>query len=169
MLSYQYRNSHYKNEMVSPPSHLYNGNAYTSKDNPYIITGSWSPWSTCNNVWICQWQWHKVLMFLSDLWVSSTVTTDIPVWISTHLTSVSWDWRSWHKFDTTFKHACQFPMQLFLLVTKMQSIVNTFETLFCTSVNNWRLCIKCFIDSKGQLNQTRMIYILILIEMIGIY
>ena len=36
MSSYQYRNSHYQDKMVSWPSYLYNGNTHTWKDSLYI-------------------------------------------------------------------------------------------------------------------------------------
>ena len=39
MPSYHYRNSHYKDNTVSRPSYLYNGNPHTKKDRPYIETG----------------------------------------------------------------------------------------------------------------------------------
>ena len=41
MSSYQYRDSHYKDETVSRLSHLYDGNLYTKKDVLYIETGPW--------------------------------------------------------------------------------------------------------------------------------
>ena len=39
MSSYQYKNSHHKDKMVSRPSYLYNGNTYTWRDHLYIETG----------------------------------------------------------------------------------------------------------------------------------
>ena len=38
MLSYQWRNSHYKDMMISRPCIIYNGNLCTLKDGPYIKT-----------------------------------------------------------------------------------------------------------------------------------
>ena len=40
VLSYQHRNSHFKDELVSRPSYLYDGNPYTWKDVLYIETGA---------------------------------------------------------------------------------------------------------------------------------
>ena len=39
MQSYQYRDSHYKDKMVSWPSYLYNGNLHIRKYGLYIETG----------------------------------------------------------------------------------------------------------------------------------
>ena len=49
MPSYQYRDSHYKNKMVSRPSYFYNGNAYTGKMVFYIET---APWCTTKSTWV---------------------------------------------------------------------------------------------------------------------
>ena len=43
MPSYQYRNPHCKDKMVSRPSYLYNENPYTQKDSLYIETGPCFP------------------------------------------------------------------------------------------------------------------------------
>ena len=40
MVSYQYRNSHYKDKTVYQPRDLYDGNPNTWKDNRYIQTGT---------------------------------------------------------------------------------------------------------------------------------
>ena len=45
MSSYQYRNSRYKDNTISRPSYLYNGNLHTWKDSLYIETGP--RWSLC--------------------------------------------------------------------------------------------------------------------------
>ena len=42
MLSYQYKDSHHIDKMVSWPSYLHNGNPYTWKVCLYIETGPWS-------------------------------------------------------------------------------------------------------------------------------
>ena len=44
VLSYQYRDSHYKDKTVSQHSYLHNGNPHTRKDHVYIETG---PGSIC--------------------------------------------------------------------------------------------------------------------------
>ena len=49
MLSYQYRNSHYKDKIVSWPSYLYNENPHSWNDRLYIETGSIFP------------KWHYVV------------------------------------------------------------------------------------------------------------
>ena len=41
MSSYQYKDSHYKDKMVSWPSYLYNGNCHTWKDGLYIERQPW--------------------------------------------------------------------------------------------------------------------------------
>ena len=50
-------------------------------------------------------------------------------------------------------------MQLFLLVTKVQSIAHTLEILFFTNVINCILCTKYYMDKKTQMNLTKMIYV----------
>ena len=52
-MSYQYRNFQYKDETVSQPSHLYNGNSYTSETVSWYWVG---PMATC--IFILQQPWH---------------------------------------------------------------------------------------------------------------
>ena len=40
--SYQYKNSHYKDETVTRPFYLWNANPHTCKDRIYIVVGSGS-------------------------------------------------------------------------------------------------------------------------------
>ena len=68
MLSYQYRNFHYKDKTVSWPSYLYNGNPLTWKDHFYIETGP---------KWLLH--WPSMTHFIVSLAIMlSTVNAPLP-------------------------------------------------------------------------------------------
>ena len=61
MPSYQHRNFHYKDEMVSSPSYLYNKNPYSWKFGLYIETVSCMHWWPLNIRSICTTSWHRTV------------------------------------------------------------------------------------------------------------
>ena len=85
MLSYQYRNSHYKDKTVWWRSYLYNGNPHTCKDCLYIEIGV--KWPAC---------WSS-----SDEWPMTQLTNTshpIPVMLLTKFGWVLWFITSFHFF-----------------------------------------------------------------------
>ena len=63
MLSYQYRNSHDKNEVVSWPSYLYNEEPYTWKDGLHIEMGP-RYWVKPRLYRLIEYSWFKFCFFL---------------------------------------------------------------------------------------------------------